>query len=224
MLYAREFTLDCILVSSGPHDGINLLTSFDPMPDVLTVGDELPPNIELIEVHVPALRNLFNPVDPSPLVERDLDPRIEEFIVGWARSAPRDAPLGLRVLVDESPPPEVCKFVPKAIRDYFNEESASARRRLSRLFSVGRTSLAIGIVALVAAVTIGGLLETALGDSRLGGIIRETMSIGGWVAMWRPLEIFLYDWWPIRRERQLYDRFSDMPVQIQLGLRPSTST
>ena len=25
--------------------------------------------------------------------------------------------------------------------------------------------------------------------------------IGGWVALWRPLEIFLYDWWPIRRKQ-----------------------
>jgi hypothetical protein len=38
--------------------------------------------------------------------------------------------------------------------------------------------------------------------------------IGGWVAMWRPLEIFLYDWWPIVAERKLFDRLSTMPVRI----------
>jgi hypothetical protein len=38
--------------------------------------------------------------------------------------------------------------------------------------------------------------------------------IGGWVAMWRPLEIFLYDWWPIQAERKLFDRLSIMPVRI----------
>jgi hypothetical protein len=32
--------------------------------------------------------------------------------------------------------------------------------------------------------------------------------------MWRPLEIFLYDWWPIRAERRLYDRLSAMPIRI----------
>lgn len=32
--------------------------------------------------------------------------------------------------------------------------------------------------------------------------------------MWRPLEIFLYDWWPIRSERKLYDRLSSMPVLV----------
>jgi hypothetical protein len=40
--------------------------------------------------------------------------------------------------------------------------------------------------------------------------------------MWRPLEIFLYDWWPIRAEARLYDRLSAMPVRIAYaaGARP----
>jgi hypothetical protein len=32
--------------------------------------------------------------------------------------------------------------------------------------------------------------------------------------MWRPLEIFLYDWWPIRAEARLCNRLSAMPVRI----------
>jgi hypothetical protein len=186
------------------------------MPGEFAIGDSIPDNAELIEVHVTALRNFFNAIDPSPLVERDLDPRIEDFIVGWGRSAPREKLLALRVFIDEEPASEQAQSVPKAIRDYFAGQSASSHRKLRQLFSIGRTSLLIGIVALVVALTLGGLLETALHGTHLGAIIRETMSIGGWVAMWRPLEIFLYDWWPIRRERQLYDRLSRMPVQIEV--------
>jgi hypothetical protein len=33
--------------------------------------------------------------------------------------------------------------------------------------------------------------------------------------MWRPLEVFLYDWWPIRAEARLFDRLSAMPVRIE---------
>ena len=39
-----------------------------------------------------------------------------------------------------------------------------------------------------------------LRDTRFAGVARESLLIGGWVAMWRPLEVFLYDWWPIRAE------------------------
>jgi hypothetical protein len=52
-------------------------------------------------------------------------------------------------------------------------------------------------------------------SGRVGGLVREGLLIGGWVAMWRPLEIFLYDWWPIRADIRLYNRLSAMPVQIR---------
>ena len=38
--------------------------------------------------------------------------------------------------------------------------------------------------------------------------------IGGWVALWRPLEIFLYDWWPIRAEARLFDRLAASRVEL----------
>jgi hypothetical protein len=36
--------------------------------------------------------------------------------------------------------------------------------------------------------------------------------IGAWVALWRPIEIFLYDWWPVRSEARLFDRLSQIDV------------
>jgi hypothetical protein len=32
--------------------------------------------------------------------------------------------------------------------------------------------------------------------------------------MWKPLEILLYDWWPILSERRLFDRLSRAQVRI----------
>ena len=42
----------------------------------------------------------------------------------------------------------------------------------------------------------------------------EGLLIGGWVAMWRPLEVFLYDWWPISAEARMFDRLAAMPVRL----------
>src|SRR3982751_168367 len=59
------------------------------MPEQDSVGDPIPPDCEVIEVHVAELKQLFNEIDPSPFRERDLDADAEEFIVGWAKDAPR---------------------------------------------------------------------------------------------------------------------------------------
>ena len=58
------------------------------------------------------------------------------------------------------------------------------------------------------------MIERAL-PGQLGGLLREGFLIGGWVAMWRPLEIFLYEWWPIRAEIRLDRRLGAIPVQIE---------
>lgn len=183
----------------------------------LSVGDEIPVNCELIEVHVTDLRMFFNPIDPSPPTERDLESKAAEFIVAWARSARRDARLALQIEVDTPTAAEEAKTVGAAVHEFFRQRSMSANRRLSQLFRVGRTSLIIGLASLALAVTLASFVDRAFGDRAVGALIRETLVIGGWVAMWRPLEIFLYDWWPIRDERQLYERLSVMPVRVILN-------
>jgi len=75
--------------------------------------------------------------------------------------------------------------------------------------------LLIGLTALAVAVALGDFLANLLKTSRIGEIVRESFTIGGWVSMWRPLEVFLYDWWPIRNEARLSDRLAAMPVRIR---------
>lgn len=180
-----------------------------------SAGDPLPENCRLIEVHVSELKQLFNALDPSPFREKDLDPAAEEFIVGWARELPRDVPLALAVYLDRAAGlPEEPATLRDAIGAFFTQRSDFTRRRLRRLFSLGRTSLAIGVAFLAVMVVGGDLVANAMNEQRLGEILRESLLIGGWVAMWRPIEIFLYDWWPIRRDARLYDRLSAMPVRI----------
>jgi hypothetical protein len=41
------------------------------------------------------------------------------------------------------------------------------------------------------------------------------MTIAGWVALWRPLEIYLYEWWPLRRRGQILDKLSRMAVEVR---------
>jgi hypothetical protein len=180
-------------------------------PDTLA----LPADCALIEVHVGDLKQLFHSLDPTPFRERDLDPKAEEFIAGWARELRDDVPLGLVVHVDqELPPPEQVKVLHDAVREYFGERAVQTRRQLRLLFRVGRTSLLIGVVFLAISIVSGDLVAGMLRDTRFAGVARESLLIGGWVAMWRPLEVFLYDWWPIRAEALLFDRLSAMAIRV----------
>ena len=176
---------------------------------------DLPAGCARIEVHVTNLKQLFHSLDPTPFRERDLDPKAEDFIAGWARELSADAPLALIVHVDQDmPSAERVKVLDEAVRDYFAERALQTRRKLRQLFQVGRTSLLIGLIFLAISIVTGDLVEVLLRDTRFASVARESLLIGGWVAMWRPLEVFLYDWWPIRAEARLFDRLSAMAVRV----------
>jgi hypothetical protein len=189
----------------------------------LVVGDQLPPDCEILAIHVTELQQLFNAIDASPFREKDLSENVEDFIVGWAREAQRNAPLALSVHLDQPVgAADAPALLREAIGSFFTQRSLAARRRLRLLFRTGRISLLIGLACLAASVGVGGFFENELAGSRAGVLLRESFLIGGWVAMWRPLEIFLYDWWPIRSEAKLFDRLSAMPVRIVAPRRAET--
>jgi hypothetical protein len=172
------------------------------------------PEKGVIEVKLRELAQLFNSMDPSPFNERDLDPKAEEFIVGWASDFPRGTPLELIVHLAERPRDrERLAIVEAAIQGYFASLGLVARRELRRLFSIGRASLLIGL-AFLAVCTILSRLLGSLGDQPFYRVGAFGFEIAGWVAMWRPFEIFLYDWWPILGRRRQYERLARMPVRV----------
>lgn len=74
-------------------------------------------------------------------------------------------------------------------------------------------SLLIGLVILsVCLILTKVLLGYAVGT--WVAIVRESPTIGGWVAMWRPMQTYLYDWWPLRRRGRTFEKLSRMPVEI----------
>lgn len=182
--------------------------------------DAKPPATDrhVIQVHVAELRQLFNSMDPTPFDDRDLDPAAEAFIVEWARELPRHAPPSLCIHVDALPDDIHRKqALVDSIQGYFQNRAHSSRRQLRHLFQRGRTSLLIGLGFLFAALLASEMLADLAHPTRVTNVLRETLSIGGWVAMWRPLEIFLYDWWPIRADIHLFERLGRMPVDLRRG-------
>ena len=187
-----------------------------------SAGDPIPANSEIIEVRVSDLRQLFNAIDPAPFRERDLDPKVEEFIVEWSREVPNDRPLALHVRLEPGAgAPDEPAVLRDAVHEYFRQRATSARRRLARLFRNGRISLAIGLAVLTALIGVAEFITRWTSADGLGSVLHESLLIGGWVAMWRPLEVFLYDWWPIRADIRLFDRLAAMPVRLSYAAERS---
>ena len=154
-------------------------------------------------------------MDPAPFIEQDLDADAERFIVESAEERPLAEPVELVVHLatapDDSDPHHV---VLTAIHHYFRERAEQARLAFRRLMRQGQVSLLIGIVFLASCFTGAELLDKLHSTNRLLLLLREGLVIAGWVAMWRPMEIYLYDWWPVRRKLKLMHQLSHMPLRV----------
>jgi hypothetical protein len=181
-------------------------------------NDGMPPDCARIEVRVGEIKQLFNSMDPAPFRERDLDPKAEAFIVDSARELRRHAPLGLVVRLSRAAgAPEDVAALPQAVREYFAERAVATRAQLRRLLRLGGWSLLIGVAFVAAANLVGDAVGELAGrytKYEYGRLLHESVVIGAWVALWRPLEILLYDWWPILGEARLFDRLGAMHVQV----------
>ncbi len=104
-----------------------------------------PGNTIEIALRTRTIAQLFNTFDPSPFREKDIDSDVEEFIAGWVRELPPDAPFTIAVCL---PPEELAlpdaAGIHEAFAHYFAYRAATSEQELRELFRVGRRFLGIG--------------------------------------------------------------------------------
>jgi len=171
-----------------------------------------------IELKLKYVSQLFNSLDPSPFDSKDLDHDAEEFILSWARELDSKGPLHLRLHLEN---PLILPWSPQtveeSIRHYFAYRATMKDLELRQLFKLGRITLIIGITFLMLCIGVGRILDSDLVNIHVTSLVRESLTIGGWVAMWRPMQIYLYDWWPIKRRSVLLVRLSNIKVDIKFS-------
>jgi hypothetical protein len=166
-----------------------------------------------ISLNVRDVSQLFNSMDPSPFIEKDLDDDAEEFIVSWAQEFSLDDPVRLRIYLEQWPGEDPKELITKAVHNHFAHRAKISALEFSRLLKQGRTSLFIGLVFLSGCLILSNVLLGRY-TGTWAAVLRESLTIAGWVAMWRPMQIYLYDWWPLRRRRRIYTKLSHMPVEV----------
>lgn len=172
----------------------------------------------VIQIKLERIEQLFNSLDPTPFVGRDLDPAADDFIEGWADELPREGAFKIVLQLSESR--DLLKAQSRAqdaVRNYYSARTAVQQHKLHRLFRNGRMSLVVGLSFLVACHIMSEFLEQRFAAETLPSLIAHGLIIAGWVAMWRPLEIFLYDWWPLRRRLHLLRRLATAQVEVTSG-------
>lgn len=165
-----------------------------------------------IDIRIRTLAQLFDSLDPSPFHERGLDREAGKYILDSASESPPHellrilihAPENVRMRMDEAT---------RAIHSHYRSGHAQAERRHRRRMRSGWVALLIGsavmLMSLVLRALLGEWITTPVGQG-----VGEGLLILGWVVLWRPAELLLFERFENRQERQLLDRLAQIPVDF----------
>lgn len=175
----------------------------------------------LIEIKLNQLQQVFNSLDPSPFLDRDLDDNAENYIINSVDEFPLNTPLKLVFYLPSNEQNTARHLLPSALHNYFDYRQQGEQRKLRTIWRQGRISLIIGLSFLFVCLSLSELIGR-FGSDTFIHFLEEGLLISGWVALWRPLEIFLYEWWPVSHQQKIFAKLAYIPIEIRLLEEPST--
>jgi hypothetical protein len=171
----------------------------------------------LIELELHSMMQIFNSFDPAPFHEKELDEDAEVYIYNIVGEFPLKKPLEIVIYVPPSEfNTETERALKEAIRNHFLYKKVLTEIDLRRLLQRGRRNMTIAVIFLFLCMLMIRLLST-LKAGLLTTMLSEGLTIIGWVAMWEPIYVFLYGWWPIVKKRNIYRKILAMDVTVSSG-------
>ena len=107
---------------------------------------------------------------------------------------------------------EAKKIIP-AIHNHFQDKMLVTERKFRSKFRSGWWSLLVGLTFLAISLVASQLIATRT-NYLLPQLLSYSLLIIGWVAMWQPITVFLYELWPIIRMKKIYEKISTMEIEI----------
>jgi hypothetical protein len=165
----------------------------------------------VVELSVECCAELFDSSAATCLGYQAVHSDIVEHLLEKVAAAPRNAPMKLRLIL---PAEELVRAdtTTAVIRAYFEKCRADASRCIKRILWEGRIALCMGLVFLLFASALGEAIRATF-SGQFAAAVASGFEIFGCVALWRPAELLLYDWIPVRRKRILLTRLATMEIE-----------
>jgi hypothetical protein len=169
----------------------------------------------LIEIELHSMMQIFNSLDPAPFHEKELDASAEVYIYNSVGEFPLKTPLELMIYLPSAEiRTDTEETLKDAIRNHFSYKKLLIDLELRRILQRGRRNMMIAFGFLFLCLLTIQLLSTLKGDL-LKTTLSEGVTIIGWVALWEPVNVFLYGWWPLVQKKNIYKKIIGMSVKVE---------
>nr|BFD59173.1 hypothetical protein CKG001_12800 [Bdellovibrio sp. CKG001]BFD62550.1 hypothetical protein BdHM001_12310 [Bdellovibrio sp. HM001]BFD67545.1 hypothetical protein HAGR004_25670 [Bdellovibrio sp. HAGR004] len=176
--------------------------------------------VQIIEVRVKDLQQLFDYRDPAPFRQRDLDEEFAKYLESYLDEISPNRPLQIHIHIESATDVVSHDDIKESIHDYFHYQIQLKRGQLSKTYRTAQIFLGIGLVLVAACLTIAHAIST-MKPGPVSGAVREGFVIFGWVSLWRPIDLILFDWYPIYDRIRIYRRLASAEMEVTMGKKYS---
>ena len=169
-------------------------------------------------LYLSELHHFFEAPPLDPFAGDSIDESGIDQLMDTMKARPRGAPRLQRIVLHLPPEkitPGLAEKLKSAIATYCSVQSRLSHQKVRETRLQGRRALVIGFTAWTICLLLSTLSEQVFSRYSLEGrLFGEGFLIAGWVSLWRPAELLLYDWWPYSRDARLYERIKTMDVAV----------
>jgi hypothetical protein len=177
-----------------------------------------PKQLNEIKLYLNEITHLFTPPDFDPFAHQPVFVSGLEAAANEIKMANRRSEHRLVLyLPAETITPELEQTIRQALDHYCSYKLEESRREVTLLRWEGFEALQTGLIFMAVCLFISLYVskqETI--PEYLQTFVGQGLSVVGWVSMWKPIDIFLYQWWPHWQSRFVYDKIK----RAELVIRP----
>lgn len=171
--------------------------------------------LRTIRLELPTIEHLF--VDPAFSVrhaERPARSGVEQA-ARCLKSHGRGTPVQVLVALDDPPTPDALDAAVAAWPLRCRTLAREHRQNAAAMRQAGRLALVLGLALMVLCMAIAAAATHFEPFPRLlNRLLEDGLIILGWVALWRPLDLLLFDGTAELRNARLYERLAESNIEV----------
>jgi hypothetical protein len=172
-------------------------------------------NSEKVRIHfkIRAVDDILKHFDYRYLNERKINLELEDYIFKEVKCYPLRKKVILVVHICSSDSKSKNMLI-EIIHNHFRSKVKETELLLKHELSQWRINMFIGMLFLILCLILVKIFE-AFSYIYVFNIIKESLLIIGWVAIWEPLTFILFGWQPIRENILYYKKLCKVAVNIE---------
>lgn len=169
--------------------------------------------VQIIEIRVNDVQQLFDSRDPAPFRVRDLDENFTQYLEAYLDELNIRKPFKVQIDIANSSVGVGAQEIRDAIHEYFQYQIQIKYGQFSKVLRTAQLFLFIGLFILFLCLGLAQWIKQ-IESEMISTTMREGVVIFGWVSMWKPLELLLFDWYPIYDRIRIYKQLVRAEIEI----------